>query len=412
MYYFLILKIAIKNLFANKFRTLLTMLGLIIGVSSIVMITSIGAGAQSLIVNEINSFGTDKIGVLPGNTGNGPPAAILGIIVDTLTYSDFLVLRDEKQNPFIKKGSAYVTQNIQLSHYDFVQDISFFGVTPEFLDVEGLQMEAGNFFSKDDLAYKSRSVILGADLKNDIFPNQDPIGKTVKLDGKLYHVVGVLSKKGGTTFQNYDTGIILPFSTAQENILGIKYVHFLRFQVTHPEHAEQAKQIMESILRDRHEIEPGQEDDFTIRSSVQALSLFEDITGAIKAFLAGIAGLSLLVGGIGVMNILLISVQEKMWEVGLKKSIGATRFDILIQFLIESVLLCSIGGAIGFLFGGFVSFMVALVAQFLEYNWTFSIPLNAAIIGFGVTFLIGIIFGMYPAVKASRLDAIDALRYE
>lgn len=412
----LTIKTVFRNLWSAKFRSFLTMLGLIIGISSVIMIISIGEGAQSLIVNEINTLGTDKIGVFPGASDEvGPPAAILGIETTSLVYRDYEALIASDKNPYIKDGIAFALGSGQAEFLSRNYDVSIYGATSNFLEMENTKLIEGAFFNNIQALSTDKVAVIGYELARDLFGDPtDVVGKRIKIENKTFRVIGLLEQKGGGNIRNYDDAVIIPLGTAQKSIFGIDYLHLIRLQVNDVDTVDQAVRLTEEILRDQHGINRfgGEGDDFTVRSAKDALGLFETITDTMTYFLAGIAAVSLLVGGIGVMNIMLIAVQEKIREIGIRKSFGATRTDILKQFLLETLVISLFAGLVGILFGLSVSFIVAFIAQYMGFNWDFIISPLSVILGLGLSVCIALVFGIYPAFKAARLNPIEALRYE
>lgn len=410
-----IIKISLKSIWSFKLRSFLTILGIIIGISSTVMIISIGAGAQSLIINEINELGTDKIAVLPGaNDGSGPPAAILGIQITTLTLSDYEYLRYRMTDDIIA-GSPFVIGTGRISRKDYVEDISFNGVSDEYLEVERADIAKGRFFSEQDVKGSPKIAVLGADIADDLFNGSNPIGRTFKLEKNLFTVIGVLEKKSSKSLGSLDRIVLIPMRTAQKSIKGINFINGMRLQVRDVSLAPDIEEQIKVALRDRHSSivkKDGSDDDFTVQTAAQALDLFESLTNALKYFLAGIAAISLLVGGIGIMNIMLVVVNKKIREIGIRKAVGAHTYHIMLQFIIETMIIALLGGIIGLLIGIGISYTVALVAQYMDYKWSFIVPMYSIYLGTGISGLIGLVFGIYPSLKAAKYNPIEALRYE
>ncbi|HBP01240.1 MAG TPA: hypothetical protein DD454_03465 [Candidatus Moranbacteria bacterium] len=407
------IKISYKNLMAAKFRSFLTILGIIIGIASVIIVMSIGASAQRLVLDQISGIGSNLVGILPGaSEEDGPPASALGIVTTTLKYKDLQAILQKKNAPNVVNAAGYVTGIGILKYRNFSADASYQGVTASFTDVESVKVAHGRFFSKEEETNLARSMVLGADRAEEIFAGQDPIGKVVTLGNTNFTVVGVLERRGSVAFSNSDDMVYVPLFTAQKILLAIDYLNFARAKVDSAENLGRAVSDIKMTLRESHGITPGQEDDFSVRDAAQAISVLTNVTNVLKFFLAGIAAISLVVGGVGIMNIMLISVNQRIKEVGLRKAVGARDFHIVTQFLSESVFITVVGGVIGIIFGTLISFLAAIVISALGYEWDFIISPLSIVIATGVAAAIGIIFGLYPARKASRISPMEALRYE
>lgn len=404
------IKITFLRLFENKGRFFLTILGIIIGTASLIVIMAVGAGAGSLITNQIKEFGTDTIGILPGKSEEGgPPSAVMGIAVTTLKYEDFEAV---KKLPHIKYLSAIVQGLGPVIYKDKVLDLNFIGTTIDYFKVHNVSIDTGRFFTPDEEKNLGRVAIIGADIKQDLFGQNDAVGKRIKIKNESFETIGVLKGGSKTLFFNNDNTIFIPISSGQKLLLGINHISVIRGKVDNVANLDIAKTEIEKTLRQRHNIKNPNNDDFTIRTALQALEIFTKITNALRYFLAAIAAVSLVVGGIGIMNIMLVTVTERTHEVGLRKALGASYKNILSQFLFEAVIITAIGGIIGIILGLLISALIALIAKGLGYNWSFVVSLLGIVVASGISILIGLVFGVYPARKAAKLDPIKALRYE
>ena len=402
-----------RNIRAHRMRSFLTMLGMIIGIAAVVVIISIGSGAQSLIIGEISSVGSNLIGILPGAADeHGPPASVMGIKVTTLTYDDALALAEPQNVPYLVAVASYVRGSATLQWQSRDLDTNFTGTTANYLQVENAEVARGRFF--DDLEEKdlSRVAVLGSSVAADLFNGQDPLGQKFKVNRESFTVIGVMKERGTVFFVNQDDQIFLPLQTAQKLLLGINYLNFIRAKVDSVAHVDQATAEVKAALRQRHDLAAGETDDFSVRSTQQAMSVLTQVTDALKFFLVAIAAISLLVGGIGIMNIMLVTVNERIREIGLRKAVGATRRNILSQFLVETIFISIFAGLIGISFGAIISSLVALVVNYLGYHWQFLVSLDSIILATGFSAGVGLIFGLYPAWRAAKLDPITALRYE
>jgi len=394
----------------NKKRSLLTVLGIVIGVAGVIIVMSVGAGAQSLIFNQITSAGSNLIGILPGYSDeNGPPASAFGIVVTTLKHSDAEAIGKIRE---IEAVTSYARGVDTAQWGNKKTDATYVGTTAEYTKVEDAQVMLGSFF--DETAHKSidRVVVLGWQVYKDLFENDDPIGQRIKIKRESFRVIGVMEKRGTEAFQNQDTLVFIPLSTAQKLLLGINHVSMIRAKVRSEQDVDFAIAQVEDILRERHGFSGEQQNDFSVRATARALDALGAITDALKFFLSAIAALSLVVGGIGIMNIMLIAVQERTREIGLRKAVGATPDSIQYQFLIESVVLTMVGGIIGIVIGALFSGAVAIGAKYMGYNWDYVVTFGSIFMGIAVSSGVGIIFGWYPARRASKLDPVTALHYE
>ncbi len=406
---------AFRNLRARKARSLLTMLGIIIGVAGVIIIVSLGAGAQSLIVGQVTKLGSNLVGVLPGKSDDsGPPAAVFGVQIKTLTLRDVEAMNDKTRVPYATAIAPFANGSGTVTYGNRSVDTKYTGTTANFARVQNTPLAYGTFFSDSEGETGSNVAVLGWDVYQELFPNgENPLGKVVKIKNVPLRIVGVMSKQGTVTFQNQDDQIVIPLPIAQKQLLGINYLQYVRLKVDATENVKTTIEDVKTVLREEHKIRRiPDDDDFSVRDLADAVKILTNITNGLQLFLALMAGISLVVGGIGIMNIMLVTVSERTREIGLRKAIGATSTAIRNQFLIESILLTSIGGLIGILSGSVISYMIALGARYAGYDWAFIISPTAIGLALGVSVLTGVTFGLYPAIKASKLDPIVALRYE
>lgn len=407
------IKISYRSLTASKTRFLLTVLGIVIGVASVIMVMAIGASAQRLILSQVEKVGSNLVGILPGaSEEDGPPAGAFGIVTTTLTNDDLRAIRERRDVPHLLSVSGYVSGAATVESPSESFEVSFQGVSPDMIVVESTKVAEGRFFFAEEESNLSRVIVLGATRARELFPDRDPIGETVKLKDIPFRVVGVLAERGSTAFSNPDVLVFVPLVTAQKLLLGINYLNFARGKVDTAENVDRTVQDITILLRDRHKIEDGEQSDFSVRNTAAAIGILTNITNVLKYFLIAIASISLLVGGIGIMNSMLISVSQRVREIGLRKAVGARPHHVISQFLIESSFITILGGGIGILFGIALAFLASVIIPRLGYDWEFLVPLSSIGIGFGVSFIIGIVFGLYPAIKASRVSPMEALRYE
>ncbi|OGY44058.1 MAG: hypothetical protein A3J62_02765 [Candidatus Buchananbacteria bacterium RIFCSPHIGHO2_02_FULL_38_8] len=406
-------KNSIQIMKAHKLRAFLTMLGMIIGISAVIIIMSVGAGAQSLIIDQISTGGSNLIGILPGAAAeNGPPASVMGITVTTLTYEDAQALAEKKNVPHVVAAAAYVrgTGTAKWRNQDL--SANFTGTTASYLEVENAEIDIGRFFDQADERSISRVAVLGSQIAKDLFDQEDPLGQEIKIKRESFKVIGVMKERGTSFFVNQDDQVFVPIKTAQKILLGINHINFARAKVDDVKNIDEATEDVKVTLRQRHDITNPAEDDFSIRNTQQAMEILTQVTNALKFFLVAIAAIALLVGGIGIMNIMLVAVNERIREIGLRKAVGAKRSNVISQFLIETIVVSVAGGLIGIMIGALFSTLIALVANYLGYSWALVISLGSIVLAFSFSAAVGLIFGVYPAWKAARLDPITALRYE
>jgi putative ABC transport system permease protein len=409
------IKISFKNLMAAKFRSFLTILGIIIGVASVIIIFAVGQSAQELILDQIRGVGSNLIGVLPGASDEkGPPASAMGIVINTLKYDDFLELKKPKNVTGVVAGAGYVMGTATIENDGTELGMSFTGTTSQYPEVESTGMREGRFFIEEEETNLSRVAVLGVTAAKDIFGDLDPIGKKIKINDYKFTVVGVLKERASAAFgmASQDEAIFIPLFTAQELLLGINHLAYVRLKIDSIENIPIAKEDIGATLRNQHDIEDPDDDDFSVRDQASAIDTISAITNAMRYFLLAVGTISLIVGGVGVMNVMLIAVSQRIKEVGLRKAVGAKNIDVMIQFLIESATISFLGGLIGIIFGVAISFATSLIVNSLGYNWKFIISPSSIVIAVTVSIMIGIIFGLYPARKASKISPMEALRYE
>ena len=409
---------AIESLNGNKMRSGLTVLGIVIGVAAVIAMLAVGNGAQASITGSISSIGTNLLFVFKGSA-DGPPGpggrSGSGNNDRPLTLADAAAIADPFAAPSIESVAPAIQGNGTISFAGENTTTTISGVTPDYSPVRNMELAEGDFINEEQMNGRMSVVVLGPETADAIFGRHDGIvGETVRIEGQPFRVIGVLVAKGGGSFGSEDNAAYIPFTTAQARLIKRESrdeIDVLYVQATTAESVLQASEEISNILRQRHRTPIG-DDDFTVFTQQDFLQVFETITGVLTIFLGGIAGISLLVGGIGIMNIMLVSVTERTREIGLRKALGARKKDILLQFLTESSLLSLIGGIIGIMFGWLIAFIVGKVATATGNNFTPIVGLQAIILSTSFSAAIGLFFGIYPASRAASLEPVEALRYE
>ena len=403
-------RIAFRALKVNRMRSALTMLGIIIGVAAVIAMVGVGAGATTRIQQQIQSIGSNLIIVLPGSISSNGVRLGSGAVA-SLTQDDAKAIAAEC--PSVALAAPSVRGGVQVVYGNNNWATVAQGVTPDYMTIRDYTLLSGQFFTTQDVDAAAKTVVLGETVARNLFGDSDPTGQVIIIKNVPFTVVGVLTPKGQSpTGQDQDDVILLPISTATQKVLGAnkanaQAVGSLMVQSISPETMDQAIQEMEALLRERHRILPGMEDDFTIRNLTEVFEAQETSAQVMSILLGAIASVSLIVGGIGIMNIMLVSVTERTREIGLRQAVGAKTRDILMQFLVEAVTLSLLGGIVGIAVGLTASLLISHFA-----NWSTQVSPLSILLAFVFSALVGVFFGYYPARKAAFLDPIEALRYE
>jgi len=398
------LRVALASIRANKLRAALTMLGIIIGVGAVIAVVALGSGAQKAVEDRINAMGANVLTVFPGQSFFGGRASDVRV---SLTVDDYDALR--RDATLIAEVVPEISRNFTVEYGNQNLNVSVVGTTPNFLTVKNFEIQYGQMFTTGDDGARQRYAVVGSAIPEMLAVNPAALlRQSISIGGQTFEVVGVLAKKGAAmSFQNPDEQILIPLSTARYRLMGSDRLRQISLQVKNGVALEQGMIDIERILRREHKIRPGGDNDFQIRNQQEILATQQQATQVFGVLLASIAAVSLVVGGIGIMNIMLVSVTERTREIGVRRALGATKLNIMSQFLVEAVVLCLLGGLFGVLLGAGSALSMS---KFL--GWNTLISPTAIVVAFVFSALVGLFFGMWPARRAANLNTIDALRYE
>lgn len=398
-------RFSIHSLRSNKMRSALTTLGIIIGVGSVIAMISLGAGARTQVSKQIQAMGTNLVMVIPGKMSFRGASHMGSTSVQSLTLDDANYLKNKCN--LIKEIAPEISGSAIVKYKNKTLNTTVAGVPPAYFAIRELKASSGRLvYDRDNEGYRNVCV-LGTNIKQDLFGDLDPVDMVIKLKNVNYRVIGVLETKGEASMGGQDDRVFIPLSTAQLRLFGTDKVRTIHIEIASDKEIDNAIREIEKLMRIKHKIYNPENDDFTVRSQKEVQQLMENVTGVLTLLLGSIAGISLLVGGIGIMNIMLVTVTERTREIGIRKAIGAKRKDILIQFLIESITLSLVGGFGGILLGIGGSVAISKIAK-----WTTTVTPISVIVAFFFSIAVGLFFGIYPANKASKLNPIEALRYE
>lgn len=401
-----LMKAAYKSIIKNKMRSLLTSLGIIIGVGSVIVMVSIGEGAQAQIEEQIQSLGTDLIIVFPGHSNRGGVSRGAGSR-SSIKLSDVQAI--EKKAKYVKLISPVVNSSGQIIGNGKNWNTQFYGVSESYFDIKKWELNTGELFTEKDIKARRKVCLLGNTVVEELFGTQDPVGQKVRIRNIPFTVIGTLKEKGQTSFgPDQDDMIIAPYTTVLYRLKGTQlYVDMIHASAISTEAITEAQEEIKSIIREEHGLYGNAESDFEVRNQSEITEAATQTTEVLTTMLAAVAGVSLIVGGIGIMNIMLVSVKERTREIGIRLSVGARPIDILAQFLTEAIVISAIGGIIGIALAFLISSLIQQLGSFQTI-----IHLWVVLVSFGFSVIIGVFFGFYPAKRASELNPIDALRYE
>ena len=411
-----LLKMATEAIRANPLRSVLTTLGIIIGTAIVIIVLSIGAGIEALILNELSSIKPESLyievqvpfeGTREEKDANTAQTVSSGVQITTLKLDD---VEDIKEHYNIEKGYGMSFTQAKLSRLNETKTAMVFAVQEDYVTMEQLEFSEGRFFTDQEDNSLATVIVLGSKIKEELFGSSEAVGQNVKLEQKNYEVVGVVEPIGTKFFMDVDEAVYMPVQTVQKKIQGVDHVSAISLQMEDPSLILQTIDDVERILRSNHHIKDPAKDDFVIRTQDEAMKIVGAITGGISALLLSLAAISLVVGGVGIMNIMYVAVTERTHEIGLRKAIGARPSSIKKQFIFEAILITMVGGVIGILGGTFVSWSVSAIANLLGFNWPFVVSVGSITFSFLSSSIVGLVFGYAPAKKASELDPILALR--
>ncbi len=412
---------------ANKIRTALAVLGITIGIISIIIVFVAGEGMRGLLNEQVESFGADVVQTevkVPsskkGFAGEKQSAAslLLGAQVTTMKIDD---LEDVLELPNILAGYGLFMTQESVSYRSEIESVTMWATSAAFIDIDQTGVGSGRFFSEAENRSLSQVAVLGSEIKEKLFGESDPVGKTIKVRNTRFRVIGVMEERGSVMSMNFDTMVYVPIKTLQKRVMGIDHILSFMVKIEDMSKVDSTMEDIRVILRDNHDIDPPEEirksifdtgkDDFRVVSMIEALEIFDSVYFYLTLLLLSIVAISLVVGGVGVMNVMYVIVNERTPEIGLRKAVGATYRDIMAQLLIESVLITLVGGVVGVIIGIMIAFGISIGAESMGFTWKFVVPIEAFITAFLFSVVFGVVFGLYPARKAARMNPIEALQH-
>ncbi len=406
-----VLRISIATLRKNRIRTALTVLGVMIGISSVTVIVSAGDSIKALVYDQIASFGSDFIQseVRVPKTSGGTISQAQGVVITTMKDSD---RKEILKLPNVSRAYSAITAQELLSWQGEIKRSLIYGVTADFINIDSSEIGEGRFFTDEEDNSLAKVIILGQEVKNDLFGSSPAVGQNVKVKNANYKVIGVMKPRGTVFFFNMDELAYIPLQTTQKLILGVDYVGSITSQVADASKIDETSDAIRSVLRERHDISDPNKDDFEVSSMADAQKMMDTVIGGVTLLLIALAAVSLIVGGVGIMNIMYATVAERTFEIGLRKSVGAQKHSIMQQFLTEAILITFLGGVFGIIFGLVLIYLIYLIANYYNLDWSLAISPIGIVLALSFSIAVGLIFGLYPAKRAADLDPIVALRKE
>jgi len=403
MLFWTTIKASLKSLLASAMRSFLAMLGIIIGVAAVISMLAIGTGAKKGIMDRVTAMGTNLLVVRPGQSGS---QGVKTGTMQTLSLADALAIANEVEG--VRQIAPCVGGNVQLKYMNQNSRLRLTGTTGTYLPIRDFKVAKGRSFTESETDAHSRVALLGPQTVENLFGVNDPIGQDVKVNGVNFTVVGVLKAKGDQGYFNPDDQILIPYTTAMKQVLGLDYLGEVDVQVREGDDVNKVLSGITSLLRKRHRLQPATPDDFNIRNQADMIETFNEMAQTFAILLGSIASISLLVGGIGIMNVMLVTVTERTREIGIRKAIGAKERSILLQFLIESMIISGVGGMIGVGLG----VAAATAIPYFTTQFVTIVEVQGILLALSFSAVVGVFFGFYPAMRAARLDPVEALRYE
>jgi len=407
-----ILKTSITALWANKTRSALTILGIVIGVAAIILVTGLGQGAQNLILDQIRGLGGQTIIIEPGRQPQGP-SDFSEAFTDSLREKEYQAITKKSNIPGIKQATPLVVLSATAIYNNETKRSQIVGASETLFNIFDIELADGNVITNEDIKQMAFTTVIGDKVREKLFGQSDALGQKIKIKNRTFKVVGIVNPMGNVASLDIDNLIVVPYTTAQHYLSGTNYYNMIMVQAGSEDIVPQVSEDIKRTLREMHNITDSAKDDFHLVTQADAIQMVSMITNILNVLLGSIAAISLVVGGVGIMNIMLVSVTERTREIGLRKALGASNANILTQFLLEAILLTSIGGLFGVAFGAGGSFLTSIIlSKTVAAGWSFTFPVQSAILGLTVSALIGLIFGLYPARQAAQKSPIEALRYE
>ena len=409
-----VFRLALRNLRVNKLRTALTVLGIVIGITSVIIVMAGGAGLKNYVMGQVEVFGTDYIQVevkVPGvseTSSENITGRATGLAITTLKEKDAEAVA---KIPNVRTWSAGNIDQELVSYNGTNKRVILFGVNPSYTEIDRqIQTTEGSFFGEGDEAGAAQAAVIGAGVKKSFFGEGEAVGKNIKIKSQSYRVIGVVRERGAAGFFNFDDAIYVPLNTLNKKLMGIDYVQFITFKVKDTSRLEETAVDIREVMRREHDITDPDKEDFTVMSAAEGKEMIDKVFGTINYLLLALTSISLIVGGVGIMNVMYVAVVERTHEIGLRKAVGASNSGILRQFLFEAIIVTLLGGAVGIVFGVVATYLLNNFLIRLGFLLQFSVPAKTILVAVGFSAATGIIFGIYPAWKASRLSPIEALR--
>lgn len=407
-----ILKTSITALWANKTRSVLTILGIVIGVAAIILVTGLGQGAQNLILDQIRGMGGQTVIIEPGRQPQGP-SDFSEAFTDSLREKEYQAITKKSNVPGVKQATPLVVLSATAIYNNETKRSQIVGASEMLFNIFDIELADGNVITSDDVKEMAFTTVIEDKVREKLFGQSDALGQKIKIKNRTFKVVGIVKPMGNVASLDIDNLIVVPYTTAQHYLSGTNYYNMIMVQAESEDIVPQVSEDIKRTLREMHNITDPAKDDFHLVTQADAIQMVSMITNILNVLLGSIAAISLVVGGVGIMNIMLVSVTERTREIGLRKALGASNANILTQFLLEAILLTSIGGLLGIVIGAGGSFLTSVIlSKTVAAGWSFTFPVQSAILGLTVSALIGLIFGLYPARQAAKKSPIEALRYE